>query len=111
MNGMGGSLHPVHGGHWLNHTDEKSHANLMWTLHPSLLALEEPAGASRNLAFQGSGACWLSCGRMKSGSFSNSVELVDQCQANLIFGLLQVNHDYHGDDLSKDMYEVRIDFP
>ncbi|EDK98400.1 mCG1038739, partial [Mus musculus] len=28
----------------LNHTDEKSRANLMWTLQPSLLALEEPAG-------------------------------------------------------------------
>lgn len=28
-----------------------------------------------------------------------------------MFGLLQVNHAYHSDGLSKDPYEVRSDFP
>lgn len=32
--------------HWKNHTDELLHGrtNLTWTVHPSLLALEEAAG-------------------------------------------------------------------
>lgn len=38
--------------------------------------------------------------------FSNPVWLVEEFQANLTFGVLQVDHEDPADDLGQDLYEV-----
>lgn len=42
---------------------------------------------------------------MESGSSSNPVWL-EGCRANLMSGVLQVDHEGPADDLSQDLYEV-----